>query len=217
MVTCRTSTTKKSIMPYTTCCRKQNKPMETSRIANDLSNDGFDPEIQLSIAQETLRHLHDSVKDLPEIEREYADAVRGLANANSVIVKERLGKLAEEMKELKRELELAPDRIKEVENDVSRAALNDGAEVGLTLPDCHAQEAHFPFQAERTSKGLYCGGQSRRKGRPCSCGTGQWRGDIYQQRMCYREGGEDRAVNQKGRAAKGCGEMIKIWFRSEQG
>ncbi|KAI4182931.1 MAG: hypothetical protein LQ346_006445 [Caloplaca aetnensis] len=93
--------------------------METSRIANDLSNGGFDPEIQLAIAQETLRHLRDSVKDLPEIEREYADAVRGLANANSVIVKERLGKLAEEMKELKAELELAPHRIKEVENDIA--------------------------------------------------------------------------------------------------
>ncbi|KAL8899781.1 MAG: hypothetical protein Q9207_006026 [Kuettlingeria erythrocarpa] len=105
-------------MPYTTCCRKQNKPIETSRIANDLSNDGFDPEIQLAIALETLRHLRDSVKDLPEIEREYVDAVRGLANASSVIVKERLGKLAEEMKELKGELELAPDRIKEVESDI---------------------------------------------------------------------------------------------------
>lgn len=106
-------------MPYTTCCREQNKPLETSRIANDLRNDGFDPEVHLAIAQETVRHLRDSVKDLPEIEREYADAVRGLANANSMIVKERLGKLAEEMKELKEELELAPYRIKEVENDVS--------------------------------------------------------------------------------------------------
>ncbi|KAL8759585.1 MAG: hypothetical protein Q9184_003568 [Pyrenodesmia sp. 2 TL-2023] len=106
-------------MPSTTCCRKQNKPLKTSRIANDLRNDGFDPEVQLAIAQETLRHLRDSVKDLPEIEREYADAVRGLGNANLMIVKERLGKLAEEMKELKEELELAPDRIKEVENDIA--------------------------------------------------------------------------------------------------
>lgn len=152
--------------------------METSRIANDLSNGGFDPEIQLAIAQETLRHLRDSVKDLPEIEREYADAVRGLANANSVIVKERLGKLAEEMKELKAELELAPHRIKEVENDVSWAAFNDGAEGVLTFPDCHAQGVPSPFQAVRTSKGLHCGGQSRRKGKPCSGGTWQWRGGI---------------------------------------
>lgn len=154
--------------------------MKTSRIANDLRNDGFDPEIQLAIAQETLRHLQDSVKDLPEIEREYADAVRGLANVNSAIVKERLGKLAEEMEELKEEVELAPNRIKEVENDVSWAAFVDVVEAGLTFLDCHAQAAHFSFEAEPTPKGIHTGGQSRSKGERCSDGTRRWRGGFDQ-------------------------------------
>lgn len=110
-------------MPYSTCCRKQNKPSEISRIANDLSNDGFDPEVHLTIAQETLRHLRDSLNDLPEIEREYTEALRGLSKSDSAMVNERMGKLAEEMKLLKEELRLAPDRVEEVENDVSRREL----------------------------------------------------------------------------------------------
>lgn len=104
-------------MPYSSCCRTQNEPMETTRIAHDLSNNGFDRVIQLAIAQESLRQLQESLKDLPEIETEYMEAIRGLQQSDSSILKERMRKLAEEMMELRREMESAPGGIEKLKND----------------------------------------------------------------------------------------------------
>ncbi|KAL9010434.1 MAG: hypothetical protein Q9173_004630 [Seirophora scorigena] len=101
-----------------TCCRKQNKPRETTRIARDLLSDGFDPAIHLDIARDGLRHLQQSLKDLPEIEAEYAEALRALQQTDSSLVKERMGALAGEIKQLKDELEGAPGRIEALSNDI---------------------------------------------------------------------------------------------------
>ncbi|KAI4124170.1 MAG: hypothetical protein LQ338_004945 [Usnochroma carphineum] len=93
--------------------------METTRIAHDLAKDGFDPKIHLDIAQEGLRHLQESLKDLPDIEAEYAEAVRGFQQSGSSIFRERMGNLAEEMKELRQEMEGAPSRIEGLKNDIT--------------------------------------------------------------------------------------------------
>ncbi|KAI4095009.1 MAG: hypothetical protein LQ344_001856 [Seirophora lacunosa] len=100
------------------CCSKQNKSRETTRIARDLLSDGFDPAIHLDIARDGLRHLQQSLKDLPEIEAEYAEALRALQQTDSSLVKERMGALAKEMKELRDELEGAPRRIEALSNDI---------------------------------------------------------------------------------------------------
>ncbi|KAL8932774.1 MAG: hypothetical protein Q9216_006680 [Gyalolechia sp. 2 TL-2023] len=92
--------------------------MPSSRIANDLSDGGFDPEVHLKIAQESLRHMQDTVRGLPEIEKEYDEALRALKDAPAGPVKDRMTKLAEDMKELKAELEGAPGKITELEADI---------------------------------------------------------------------------------------------------
>ncbi|KAL8825275.1 MAG: hypothetical protein Q9170_007855 [Blastenia crenularia] len=105
-------------MPYTTCCRARN-PMAPSRIAHDLKDSGFDPNIQLSIAQESLRHLNESVRGLPEIEKEYQKAILSLKDVPGGLVKERMGKLAENMKDLHEELKGAPGKIEELKSDIA--------------------------------------------------------------------------------------------------
>ncbi|KAI4174977.1 MAG: hypothetical protein LQ343_002004 [Gyalolechia ehrenbergii] len=93
--------------------------MAPSRIAHDLNDGGFDSEVHLNIAQESLRHLQDAVRGLPEIEKEYEEALRALKDAPAGPVKDRMTKLAEDMKELKDALEGAPGKITELEADVS--------------------------------------------------------------------------------------------------
>ncbi|KAL8645271.1 MAG: hypothetical protein Q9210_006800 [Variospora velana] len=105
-------------MPYSTCRRKQNKPIGTTRITRDLVNDGFDPAIHLDIAQDGLRHLRQSLQELPEIEAEYAEALRAPQQTDSSLVKERMGLLAAEMKKLRDEVEGAPGRIKALGKDI---------------------------------------------------------------------------------------------------
>ncbi|KAI4139091.1 MAG: hypothetical protein LQ341_004361 [Variospora aurantia] len=105
-------------MPYSTCCRKQNKPMGTTRITRDLVNDGFDPAIHLAIAQDGLRHLRQSLQELPKIEAEYAETLRAPQQTDSSFVKERMGVLAAKMKKLWDELEGAPGRIEALGKDI---------------------------------------------------------------------------------------------------
>ncbi|KAL8932454.1 MAG: hypothetical protein Q9211_006308 [Gyalolechia sp. 1 TL-2023] len=101
--------------------------MVSSRIAKDLNATGFDSEVHLNIAQESLRHLHDTVRGLPEIEKEYEAALQALKDAPTGQVKDRMTKLAENMRELKEELKGAPGKITELEADVS------GGDAGPTL------------------------------------------------------------------------------------
>lgn len=93
--------------------------MGTTRITRDLVNDGFDPAIHLAIAQDGLRHLRQSLQELPKIEAEYAETLRAPQQTDSSLVKETMGVLAAKMKKLWDELEGAPGRIEALGKDVN--------------------------------------------------------------------------------------------------
>ncbi|KAL8954655.1 MAG: hypothetical protein Q9193_007153 [Seirophora villosa] len=141
------------------CCRKQNKPKETTRITRDLLSDGFDPAIHLDIARDGLRHLQQSLKDLPEIEAEYAEALRALQQTDSSLVKERMGALAKEMKQLRDELEGAPGRIEALSNDIEllkglMARKQDGHANGSGSGGTEAEEENVMGTERSNGKGV---------------------------------------------------------------
>ncbi|KAL8946073.1 MAG: hypothetical protein Q9222_007484 [Ikaeria aurantiellina] len=94
--------------------------MQPSRIAHDLITSGFDTAIHLAIAEQSLDHIQDLQTDLPAMEAELKDMARILRHSSQDAgLMERLGKLGEEFKELKRELEGAPKVIEALETDIA--------------------------------------------------------------------------------------------------
>ncbi|KAL8723872.1 MAG: hypothetical protein Q9181_007113 [Wetmoreana brouardii] len=93
--------------------------MQPSRIAQDLMRSGFDTELHLAIAQESLRQLRLSQDDLPVMEREYAELLRILRHSQSSHLRERLRRLGEEIGELKEDLKGAPRKIEVLKIDIA--------------------------------------------------------------------------------------------------
>ncbi|KAI4185839.1 MAG: hypothetical protein L6R41_003886, partial [Letrouitia leprolyta] len=91
--------------------------MPSSHNTYNINDNGFDPNVHLKIAQESLRHLQDIMRRIPFTEKEYNEALRALKDAPAGTVKDRMAKLAEDMKALKKELEGAPAKITELKAD----------------------------------------------------------------------------------------------------
>lgn len=100
---------------------------QPSRITRDLIAASFSPSLHLLIAQESLHQLRLSQDELPELEGEYAEILRkltnsrssGLRQSQSSKLRERLERLGQEIRALRKELEGKRGVMGVLERDVS--------------------------------------------------------------------------------------------------
>lgn len=104
-----------------------NHQRQPSRITRDLIAASFSPSIHLLIAQESLHQLRLSQDELPGLEGEYAEILRkltnerssGLRESQSSKLRERLGRLGQEIRALRKELEAKRGVMGVLQRDVS--------------------------------------------------------------------------------------------------
>ncbi|KAL9600181.1 MAG: hypothetical protein Q9219_003324 [cf. Caloplaca sp. 3 TL-2023] len=95
-------------------------PTQThSRIAQDLTDSGFDPETLLHLAQADLEHMRNLLRNQEEIEKEYEDLRCEVKDTSAGPIKERLELLKSDMRAMKEESKDAPGQIMELEGDIA--------------------------------------------------------------------------------------------------
>ena len=91
---------------------------QTSRITNDLIASGFDRNLHLEIAQESLLSLQNAQSDYLDMKEEYEELLRDGKYQKSEQVTAKLQDLGTEIEELRLELQSAPGQIQVLGNDV---------------------------------------------------------------------------------------------------